>query len=69
MQTSPLVGKPLSELDLPDGLRIGAIYRNNTMIPPKGDTRILSGDMVVIFALADAVRDVEQLFRVSLEYF
>lgn len=69
MQTSPLVGKPLSELDLPNGLRIGAIYRNNTMIPPKGDTRILSGDMVVIFALADAVRDVEQLFRVSLEYF
>ena len=39
------------------------------MIRPKGDTRVLAGDMVVIFAMADAVRDVEQLFRVSLEYF
>ncbi|WP_295896988.1 Trk system potassium transporter TrkA [uncultured Bartonella sp.] len=69
MQTSPLVGKPLSELDLPEGLRIGAIYRDRTMIRPKGETRVLAGDMVIIFALADAVRDVEQLFRVSLEYF
>jgi len=69
MHTSPLVGKPLSELELPAGLRIGAIYRDNSIIRPRGDTRVLAGDMVVIFAMADAVRDVEQLFRVSLEYF
>ncbi|MHC5306886.1 Trk system potassium transporter TrkA [Bartonella sp. LJL80] len=69
MQTSPLVGKPLSELKLPEGLRIGAIYRNKIIMRPLADTRIMSGDRVVIFALADTVRDVEQLFRVSLEYF
>ena len=27
LQTSPLVGTPLRDLDLPDGIRIGAIYR------------------------------------------
>ncbi|AQX27858.1 MULTISPECIES: Trk system potassium transporter TrkA [unclassified Bartonella] len=69
MQTSSLVGKPLKELNLPEGLRISAIYRNETIIQLLGDTRILPGDRIVIFALADSVRDVEQLFRVSLEYF
>ncbi|ENN93482.1 Trk system potassium transporter TrkA [Bartonella bovis] len=69
MQTSSLIGKSLSELKLSEGLRIGAIYRNNTIIQLLADTRILPGDRVVIFALADSVRDVEQLFRVSLEYF
>ncbi|MDD9330593.1 MAG: TrkA C-terminal domain-containing protein, partial [Bartonella sp.] len=69
MQTSSLVGKPLRELNLPEGLRISAIYRNETVIQLSGDTRILPGDRIVIFALADSVRDVEQLFRVSLEYF
>ncbi|EJF90732.1 Trk system potassium transporter TrkA [Bartonella tamiae] len=69
MQTSSLVGKPLSQLNLPDGLRIGAIYRNGAIVQPLSNTRILSGDRVVIFALADTVKDVEQLFRVSLDYF
>ncbi|CBI76285.1 potassium uptake protein TrkA [Bartonella clarridgeiae 73] len=69
MQTSSLIGKPLRELNLPEGLRISAIYRNETIIQLLGDTRILPGDRIVIFALADSVRDVEQLFRVSLEYF
>ena len=27
LETSPLVGKPLRDLDLPDGIRVGAIYR------------------------------------------
>jgi trk system potassium uptake protein TrkA len=31
--------------------------------------RIKAGDRVVIFALAEAIRKVEQLFRVSLDYF
>lgn len=69
METSPLVGKPLRELDLPDGVRIGAIYRDKAVIRPDGDTRIKAKDRVVIFAMVDAVRHVEQMFRVSLEFF
>lgn len=69
MQTSPLIRRPLSQLELPDGIRIGAVYRDNTYICPSGDLQIHSGDRVVLFAMADAVRDVEQMFRVSFEYF
>jgi len=69
LETSPLVGKPVSELDLPEKLRLGAIYRNGEIIRPTGATRIQSGDWVVIFVMAEAVHDVEQMFRVSLEFF
>ncbi|MCT8999517.1 Trk system potassium transporter TrkA [Chelativorans intermedius] len=69
LETSPLVGLPLSEQDLPDGMRIGAVYREGRFIKPSGALRIKPKDRVVIFALESAVRQVEQLFRVSLEYF
>ncbi|MFC6486804.1 Trk system potassium transporter TrkA [Nitratireductor sp. GCM10026969] len=69
LETSPLVGPPLSEQELPDGMRIGAVYRNGQVIKPSGSLRIKPKDRVVIFALESAVRQVEQLFRVSLEFF
>lgn len=69
LETSSLVGKPLESLDLPNGIRIGAVFRNGKVILPAGDTRIQAHDRVVIFALASRVRQVEQMFRVSLEFF
>lgn len=69
LDTSPLVGQALREVDLPDGVRIGAIYRDKTVIRPDGSTKIRAKDRVILFASADAVRDVEQLFRVSIQYF
>ncbi len=69
LDTSPLVGRRFRELELPDGIRIGAIYRGGEVIRPSGDTKIKARDRVVLFAVADAVRDVEQLFRVSIQYF
>ena len=69
LETSPLVGKPLRELKLPDGMRIGAIWRKGEVVAPRGDVRIQAHDRVVIFALAEQVRQVEQMFRVSLEFF
>ncbi|MCC2113180.1 MAG: Trk system potassium transport protein TrkA, partial [Hyphomicrobiales bacterium] len=67
--TSQLVGAPLREVELPDGIRIGAIYRGKTVIIPNGSTQINAHDRVIIFARADRVRKVEQMFRVSLEFF
>ena len=69
LETSSLVGQPLQSLELPTGIRIGAVYREGKVILPTGDTRIQAHDRVVIFALASAVRQVEQMFRVSLEFF
>lgn len=69
LETSPLVGRPLSEVDLPDGIRIGAVFRDGTAITADGTTQIQAKDRVVMFAMAERVRDVEQMFRVSLEFF
>ena len=69
LETSPLVGTPLRELNLPEDLRIGAIWRGKAFIRPDGQVRIKPGDRVVLFAAGHAVKKVEQFFRVSLEYF
>ena len=39
------------------------------VLRPDGDSKIKTGDRVVLLAAAEAVRHVEQLFRVSLEFF
>jgi len=69
LETSPLVGNPLREAGLPDGVRVGAIVREGAVIIPDGETQIEAHDRIVIFALAGRVREVEQMFRVSLEFF
>jgi len=69
LETSPLVGKPLRDLHLPDGIRIGAIYRAGRVMMPSGNVEIEAKDRVIIFAAAERVKQVEQMFRVSLEFF
>jgi len=69
LETSPIVGTPLRELELPNDIRIGALFRNGEVVRPDGESKIMTGDRVVLLAKASAVRHVEQLFRVSLEFF
>ena len=69
LETSTLVGKPLREFKLPPGIRIGAIVRGSQAIMPTGDTVIRAGDFVIVFALAASLRQVEQMFRVSIDFF
>jgi trk system potassium uptake protein TrkA len=69
LDTSPLVNKPLKEAELPEGVMIGAVYRNGKVSMPNSGTVIKPGDRIVLMALHDYVKDVEQMFRVSLDYF
>ena len=69
LATSTLVGRPLRDADLPSGIRLGAVLRGTEVIVPRGDTEIQAGDRVIIFAMADEVRRVERMFRVSIEFF
>ncbi len=69
LATSPLVGRPLRDIDLPEDVRIGAIVHDGKVLTPTGSSRIAAGDRFVIFATAKQVPLVEKLARVSLEYF
>ena len=63
------LGTPLRETRLPQGVTIGAIVRDGVNVPLRGDTVIEAGDRLVIFAAADAVKQVEKMFSVGLEFF
>lgn len=69
LDTSPLVGKPLKKLELPAGVRIGAIIHGDTVLRPTGETIIKPKDRIIVLALSERVHMVEQMFRVSLEFF
>ncbi|MDA8230119.1 MAG: Trk system potassium transporter TrkA [Magnetospirillum sp.] len=69
LETSSLVGKPLREVKLPGGVLLGAVVRGTEVISPRGSTVVQAGDRVVLFAAADAVKKVEKMFAVRLEYF
>ncbi|WP_341760184.1 Trk system potassium transporter TrkA [Candidatus Endowatersipora endosymbiont of Watersipora subatra] len=69
LETSPLLNTSIRSLSLPNGVRIGAIYRDNVVVVPNGNTVVKAHDRIIIFATADRLRQVEQMFRVSLEFF
>jgi trk system potassium uptake protein TrkA len=59
----------LKDINLPNGVTVGAIVRGGNVISPRGGTVIQSRDRVVLFAASEAVRKVEKLFSVRIEYF
>ncbi|OCN00978.1 potassium transporter TrkA [Clostridium sp. W14A] len=48
--TAPAVGKKLWEINLPKQVVIGCILRGDMTMVPRGDTRILAGDMLVLIS-------------------
>jgi trk system potassium uptake protein TrkA len=69
LETARLVGTPIRDARLPDGVIIGAMVRDGKVVFATGDTVIEKDDHVVLFAASEAVREVERLFSVRLEYF
>lgn len=69
METSDLVGRPLSKVRLPHGSLIGALERNKEFMIPNGATVIEPGDRVVIFARREVIPEIEKVVTVKLEYF
>lgn len=47
---APVVGKKLWEINLPKEVIIGCVLRGDTTMIPRGDTKILAGDMLVLIS-------------------
>ncbi len=69
LSTSSVVGKTIGSLNLPKGVIFGGIIRDNKVIMPHPDVTIYEDERVIVFARQEAVRAVEKLFSVTLEYF
>ena len=65
LETSELVGKPLKEVKLPQGVLLGAIVREGKMICPRGSTVVQAKDRVVLFAAEDVIRKVFADFKAA----
>lgn len=59
----PYIDKPLSQLNLPKGIIIGAIVRMGKVIIPKGDSVIKANDKIVIFCLTEDLQTLTMFFR------
>ena len=59
---SPIVGKPLKEIDVPMGAIIGIIVRGEKVVIPGGEDHLVPDDHVVVFALPEAITGVERFF-------
>lgn len=69
LATTPVVGRPIKDLGISEGVRFGAILRDGQVITPNGQTELMPRDRAILFARSDYIREVEQVFRVSPDYF
>lgn len=54
--------KMLSELALPRGVLVGAVMHDGSVDVATGDTRIVSGDRAIVFALPSMIDEIERKF-------
>ena len=69
LSTSPIAGKAIRDIDFPEGVLVGAVLKGEEYVRPVGGTRIDEGDVIVLFAMAADVPEVERLFQVSIDFF
>lgn len=69
LETSDITKKPLSKLSFPKGALLVCIIRDGAIIIPSGASEINPGDRIIIFGLKKAVKNLEKLLTVKLDYF
>lgn len=69
LETSSLIGCAIKDAGLPRGIVVGALIRDDRVIIPRPDTAVKAKDRVIMFARPEAIRAVEKIFAVSLQFF
>ena len=68
--TSKVVDRKISDLELPVGCKIGAIYRDGSIILMHNDLTIESNDRLIIYLLHKKdFSKLSKLFHVSIGFF
>ncbi|MFT4763130.1 MAG: trk system potassium uptake protein TrkA [Oleispira sp.] len=68
--TSKVVGRTISDIDLPKGTTIGAIVRGDQVIITNEDVMVESDDHIILFVVDKRrIPEVERLFQVGLGFF
>ncbi len=67
--SSGVVNKKMQDIELPSGVVIGAIIRDEKVIIPNSNTDILSNDHIIILASREKARLIEKMFSVHVDLF
>jgi len=60
---SPVLGRPLKDIDVPEGAVIGTIVRGSEVVIPSGEDHLEAGDHVIVFALPEAIPRIERFLK------
>jgi len=69
IEGSDATGKTVRELKMGNDMRIGLILRDDIIIIPSPETKLLVEDRVVLIAMERAVKDVEKMFSPRADIF
>tara|TARA_Y100001960_G_C14775909_1_gene883109 strand:+ start:3301 stop:4680 length:1380 start_codon:yes stop_codon:yes gene_type:complete len=70
IEASSVVNKKMSELKLPNGVKIGAVLKNNDEVHiPHKDLKINDGDRIILFSLSKMIKKVENLLSVRFRFY
>ena len=69
LETAKVVGQPLKDVKMPHSAIIGALIRDGEAIIPGGNDIIQPGDRVFVFTEKEAIKKLEKLMSVSLDFF
>ncbi len=61
--TASICRKPLRHVDFPKGAIIGSVIRGDSVIVPRGNTVLLPGDRIVVFAMPSVAPQLEEHVR------
>ena len=68
LKNSKIINKHLEDASIPDGVRIGVVYKNGKVLIPDKNTIINENDDVVFLSLLKSIKKAEELFQVSNIY-
>jgi trk system potassium uptake protein TrkA len=69
-RSSKVVGRRLEEIDLPEGVTIGAVVRNEEVLIAHRNSVIKTDDHVILFLVDKTkIKHVERLFQVGFSFF
>ncbi|OGR22291.1 MAG: Trk system potassium transport protein TrkA [Desulfobacterales bacterium RIFOXYA12_FULL_46_15] len=69
LETSDITDNPLKKISFPKGAILVCIIRNGEVIMPAGDSVVRPGDRIILFAVRQAVKKLEKLLTVKLDFF
>lgn len=69
LETSDITNNPLKKISFPKGAILVCIVREGQVMIPAGDSIVRPGDRMILFAIRHAVKKLEKLLTVKLDFF